>query len=73
MSRFEFDRAADANGAADANAAQADVGAPVPHTLINTTANAGRTQTSEADANDSDGDGDGDGMVDADALWGVEL
>jgi hypothetical protein len=44
--RFEFDRPPDANDAADANAAQADAGAPVPNTLIHLTADA-------ADAADS--------------------
>ena len=38
--RFEFDLAADANDKADPNAAQADVGAPVPNKLIKLTADA---------------------------------
>src|SRR5271163_1344179 len=38
--RFEFDLAADASDKADANAAQADVGAPVLNALINLTADA---------------------------------
>ena len=38
--RFEFDLAADANDKADANAVQADAGAPGPNTLIYLTADA---------------------------------